>query len=58
MSHEEAQRELTPMLAEGLVSRGLANRDARTGRIGVSETGRRLLADLSRPPLEDEDEDA
>lgn len=44
-TREESQRELGPMLAEGLVSKGYAIR-AEDGRIAMSDAGRRLLADV------------
>lgn len=50
-TREEAHRELGPMLAEGIVSKGYAIQ-APDGRIAVSDAGRRLLAD-QEPAHED-----
>lgn len=55
-TREQAQRQLGPMLADGLVSHGYANR-ASDGRIAVSDKGRRMLAAEDRPDI-DHDGDA
>jgi hypothetical protein len=45
VSRPEAQRLFGDQVLEGLLAHGFAIQDRKTGRYGVGEAGRRLLAD-------------